>query len=69
MRPSLNRDTEIKARCTKETKESLTRKLIAIGYRRSRANTVTPNLVDFMEVLANKPLEWFQENFELPLDK
>lgn len=68
MRPSLNRTTEIKARCTEDTKEKLSRKLIAVGYSRTYDKTINPNLADFVEALANKPLEWFQENFKIGVD-
>ena len=63
MRPSLNRTSEIKARCTEDVKENLSRKLIASGYSRTYGKTINPNLVDFLEVLADKPIEWFLENF------
>jgi hypothetical protein len=69
MRPSLNRTTEIKARCTEQTKEQLARKLISIGYARSYGKTINPDLVNFVEVLSSKSLEWFQENFSKSLDK
>jgi len=69
MRPSLNRTTEIKARCTEEVKEQLCRKLIASGYSRNYKQTVNPDLVNFVEVLSSKSLEWFQENFSKSLDK
>jgi hypothetical protein len=68
MRPSLNRTTEIKARCTETCKENLTRKLISVGYARRYGKTVNPDLVNFMEVLADKPLKWFQENFAKVVD-
>jgi CRISPR/Cas system CSM-associated protein Csm2 small subunit len=68
MRPSLNRTTEIKARCTKEVKEQLTRKLISVGYKRTKDGNINPNFVDFLEALADKPLEWFEKNFEKMLD-
>lgn len=68
MRPSLNRTTEIKARCTEHIKHQLARKLISVGYARSYGKTVNPDLVNFMEVLADKPLEWFQENFGKVVD-
>ncbi len=68
MRPSLNRTTEIKARCTEACKESLTRKLISVGYARSYRKTVNPNLTEFVEALADKPLEWFQKNFGKVVD-
>jgi hypothetical protein len=68
MRPSLNRTTEIKARCTEACKKNLTRKLISVGYARSYGKTVNPDLVNFVEVLADKPLEWFQENFGKVVD-
>ncbi|MFM6004899.1 MAG: hypothetical protein ACKPA7_15045, partial [Sphaerospermopsis kisseleviana] len=68
MRPSLNRTTEIKVRCTQEVKERLTRKLIFVGYARNYKEDVTPDLVNFVEALADKPLEWFQENFEKGVD-
>ena len=68
MRPSLNRTTEIKARCTEASKENLTRKLIAVGYARAYGNVVNPNLTEFIEALADKPLEWFQENFAKVVD-
>jgi hypothetical protein len=68
MRPSLNRTTEIKARCTEQTKEQLARKLISIGYARSYGKTVNPDLVNFVEALSGKPLEWFQENFAKVVD-
>jgi hypothetical protein len=51
MRPSLNRTTEIKARCTRDCKENLTRKLISVGYARSYGKTVNPNLTEFKEDL------------------
>lgn len=69
MRPSLNRTTEIKVRCTKQTKEQLARKLISIGYARSYGKTINPDLVNFVEVLSSKSLEWFKENFSKSLDK
>ncbi len=69
MRPSLNRTTEIKARCTEDVKEQLARKLISVGYSRNYKQTVNPDLVDFVEVLSSKSLEWFQENFSKSLDK
>ena len=68
MRPSLNRTTEIKARCTEEVKQQLARKLISVGYARSYGKTVNPDLVNFMEALSDKPLEWFQENFAKVVD-
>ena len=68
MRPSLNRTTEIKARCTEDVKEQLARKLISVGYARIYGKTVNPDLVNFVEVLADKPLEWFQENFAKVVD-
>jgi hypothetical protein len=68
MRPSLNRTTEIKARCTRDCKENLTRKLISVGYARSYGKTVNPNLTEFVEALADKPLEWFEENFKIEVD-
>lgn len=68
MRPSLNRTTEIKARCTQDVKERLTRKLIVVGYARGYKGDVTPDLVNFVEALADKPLEWFQKNFEKGVD-
>jgi len=68
MRPSLNRTAKIEARCTEDVKDNLSRKLIAVGYSRSYANAVNPDLVNFMEALSDKPLEWFQENFAKSLD-
>lgn len=68
MRPSLNRTTEIKVRCTEDVKEKLTRKLIFVGYARSYKGTVNPDLVNFLEALSDKPLEWFQKNFEKVID-
>jgi hypothetical protein len=68
MRPSLNRTTEIKARCTEDVKQQLARKLISVGYSRSYGNVVNPDLVNFVEALADKPLEWFQENFKIGVD-
>jgi len=68
MRPSLNRTTEIKARCTEDVKESLIRKLIFVGYVRSYKGTVNPDLVNFIEALSDKPLQWFQENFGKVVD-
>jgi hypothetical protein len=68
MRPSLNRTTEIKARCTRDCKENLTRKLISVGYARSYGKNVNPNLTEFVEALADKPLEWFEENFKIEVD-
>jgi hypothetical protein len=69
MRPSLNRTTEIKARCIEEVKEQLCRKLIASRYSHNYKQTVNPDLVNFVEVLSSKSLEWFQENFSKSLDK
>jgi hypothetical protein len=68
MRPSLNRTAKIEVRCTEGVKEQITRKLIAVGYSRTYRKTVNPNLVDFLEVLADKPLEWFEENFKKRVD-
>ena len=68
MRPSLNRTTEIKVRCTQDVKEVLARKLIFVGYARSYKGTVNPDLVNFIEALSDKPLEWFQKNFKKVVD-
>lgn len=68
MRPSLNRTAKIEARCTQDVKEQLTRKLISVGYARSYKKAVNPDLVNFMEALSDKPLEWFRENFEKVVD-
>jgi hypothetical protein len=68
MRTSLNRTSEIKVRCTEDVKENLSRKLIASGYRRGYGKTINPNLVDFLEVLADKPIEWFLDNFPKVVD-
>ena len=69
MRPSLNRTTEIKVRCTEAAKERLIRKLISVGYARSYGKSINPDLVNFLEALADKPLEWFEENFSKRVDK
>jgi len=68
MRPSLNRTSEIKARCTEKVKDDISKKLIAIGYARTYGKTVNPDLVNFIEALSDKPLEWFKKNFEKIVD-
>lgn len=69
MRPSLNKTSKIEVRCTEETKEDITRKLIAVGYSRSYKGKVNPDLSNFLKALSDKPLEWFEKNFSKVVDK
>ncbi|MFM6672157.1 MAG: hypothetical protein ACKPJO_18825 [Dolichospermum sp.] len=69
MRPSLNKTSKVEVRCTQETKEDITRKLIAVGYKRSYNGKVNPDLVSFLKDLSGKSLEWFEKNFSKTIDK
>lgn len=58
----------INVQCTATTKEQLDRKLIAIGCVYNRSGNVEAGYAQFIELLADKPLDWFQKNFSKPLD-
>ena len=63
------KETEIKARCSERIKENLSRKLIYCGLTYSYGGEVRPGFSEFLELLADKPLDWFEENFKKGLDK
>ncbi|MFM6051665.1 MAG: hypothetical protein ACKPE3_13295 [Sphaerospermopsis kisseleviana] len=63
-----NRTTDVSARCTKELKEQLSKKLIACGYCYPYKSDVLANFTDFLEALNSKDLEWFEKNFKKGVD-
>lgn len=67
-RPKI-RETQIKVRCSDEVKENLSRKIIYCGIVYSHKGEVRPGFAEFIEVLADKPLEWFEKNFKKGVDK
>jgi hypothetical protein len=66
---SKGRSTEVKIRCTPDIKDSLTKKMLSSGFAIARGKKVLPNFVDFLEVLADKDLQWFQDNFRKEVDR
>lgn len=62
------RTTDVSARCTKELKEQLSKKLIACGYSCKYGSDVLANFTDFLEALNSKDLEWFEKNFKKGVD-
>lgn len=63
------KETEIKARCSEQIKENLSRKIIYCGLTYSYGGEVRPGFSEFLELLADKPLDWFEKNFKKELDK
>ena len=63
-----HRTTDVSARCTRELKDQLSKKLIACGYSYQYGSEVLANFTDFLEDLNSKDLEWFQKNFKKEVD-
>lgn len=66
-RPKTER-ARIDAKLTPRSKKQLGEKLIATGFVYLRAGTIEPGFSEFMEVLASKPLDWFEKNFKKGID-